>query len=147
MSVRAASNRRYSFYRFIDEYSGQDSVSTVGAYAVGLGCCYCDLYLAGYRAVDHFKLNDQIETPSARPSRPATWPAIEQACPDNLDLCSPDRPPHNLPLRGIHHPAQFHLAPECLLQLGSLFLRTALRQEPGAVVGGLGRWCRRSRPT
>jgi hypothetical protein len=46
------------FYRFTDIY-GRDEVTTTGTYAVGLACCYCDLQLSGYRAVDHFKLNDQ----------------------------------------------------------------------------------------
>jgi hypothetical protein len=45
-------------YRFIDRY-GLNEVATVGTYAVGLICYYCDLILSGYRAVDHFKLNDQ----------------------------------------------------------------------------------------
>ncbi len=48
------------FYRFIDRY-GQDEVAIIGAYAIGLSCCYCDVDLAGYRAVDHFKLNDQVK--------------------------------------------------------------------------------------
>lgn len=45
-------------YRFIDHY-GLNEVATVGTYAVGLICYYCELILSGYRAVDHFKLNDQ----------------------------------------------------------------------------------------
>ena len=47
------------FYQFIDLY-GQDEVAIVGACAVGLVCYYCDIELSGYRAVDHFKLNDQV---------------------------------------------------------------------------------------
>jgi len=49
-------------YQFIDRYS-RDEVATVGSYAVGLACCHCDIYLSGYRAVDHFKLNDQVGDP------------------------------------------------------------------------------------
>ena len=49
-------------YRFIDRYFG-DEVGTIGAYAVGLICYYCDIKLTGYRAVDYFKLNDQVAEP------------------------------------------------------------------------------------
>jgi hypothetical protein len=48
----------FLFYRFTDVY-GRYEVATTGTYAVGLACSYCDLQLFGYRAVDHFKLNDQ----------------------------------------------------------------------------------------
>jgi hypothetical protein len=51
------------YYRFIDRY-GLNEVTTVGTYAVGLGCYFCDIFLSGYRAVDHFKLNDQGFGPS-----------------------------------------------------------------------------------
>ena len=36
-------------------------MTTVGAYAVGLTCCYCDISLYGYKAVDYFKLNDLVK--------------------------------------------------------------------------------------
>lgn len=45
-------------YRFTEVY-GRDSVGLTGTYAVGVVCFYCDIYLNGYRAVDHFKLNER----------------------------------------------------------------------------------------
>ncbi len=46
-------------YRFSEIY-GRDEVAITGTYAVGVKCFYCDIFLTGYRAVDHFKLNDQV---------------------------------------------------------------------------------------
>jgi hypothetical protein len=48
------------FYRFLDRYAA-DEVVTVGVYATGLACMYCDIQLSGYRAVDYFKLNDLVQ--------------------------------------------------------------------------------------
>ena len=48
------------FYRFVDKIV-DDAIATVGQYAVGLVCFFCDLRIQGYGAVDHFKLNERLQ--------------------------------------------------------------------------------------
>lgn len=48
------------FYRFVDKIE-DDAIATVGGYAVGLACFFCDLKIQGYGAIDHFKLNEQLQ--------------------------------------------------------------------------------------